>query len=83
LILEGASLSGVAGRSFSMRPTSDFDPDRPARLHEVLNDKVISWRTGWAREWRRNSMADDVDGTMSWDGLIFDGWEPSGVDVRR
>jgi hypothetical protein len=32
------SLMGVARRSSSMRSMREFDPDRPARLHEVLND---------------------------------------------
>jgi hypothetical protein len=60
----------------------EFDPDRPARLHEVLNDKVITWRTGWSREWRRNAVTNGVDGSVSWYGLIFDGWEPIGHESR-
>jgi hypothetical protein len=60
----------------------EFDPDRPARLHEVLNDKVITWRTGRAHEWRRHAVVNAVDGSVSWDGLIFDGWEPIGHEGR-
>jgi len=61
-----------------MRPMREFDPDQPARLHEALNDKIFTWRTAWAGEWRRNAVANKVDGSVSWDGLIFDGWEPIG-----
>jgi len=52
------------------------------KLHEALNDKVFTWRTAWAREWRRNAVANKVDGSVSWDGLIFDGWEPIGHESR-
>ena len=48
-----------------MRPMREFDPDQPARLHEALNDKVFTWRTAWAREWRRNAVANKVDGSVS------------------
>jgi hypothetical protein len=63
-----------------MRSMREFYPDRPARLHEVLNDKVVTWRTGigGAMPWPTKWLA-----TVAWDGLIFDGWEPSGADVRR
>ena len=62
-----------------MRSMREFYPDRPARLHEVLNDKVITWRTGWAHDWRGHAVVNGVDGSVSWDGLIFDGWEPVAI----
>jgi hypothetical protein len=57
-----------------MSPMSTFDPDLPCRVHDRLNDRMHEWHTGWAGSYRRNAVADKVDGTVSWDGLILDGW---------
>ena len=29
------------------RPMSEFDPDRPSRVHDQLNDKIIDWNPTW------------------------------------
>ena len=60
-----------------MQPMSTFDPDRPCKVHDALNDKTIDWHTGWASNYRQNAKTDKVDGTVWWDGLVFDGWEPA------
>src|SRR5262249_35397280 len=44
-----------------MRPMREFDPDRPARLHEALNDKVVTWRTGWAMLGVQNALLAEDD----------------------
>jgi hypothetical protein len=28
-----------------MQPISTFDPDRPSRLHDTVNDKMVTWQT--------------------------------------
>jgi hypothetical protein len=59
----------------TLNPMSTFDPDRPCcKVHDRLNDKTFPWHTGWADAYRRNAVADKIDGTVSFDGLIFDGW---------
>ena len=60
-----------------MQPMLTFDPDRPSRVHDRANDKTIAWRTGWASNYRQYAKTDKVDGTVWWDGLVFDGWEPA------
>ena len=55
---------------------SAFDPDRPSRVHDQVNDKMLAWHTGWAPSYRQCARTDKVDGTVWWDGLVFDGWEP-------
>ena len=57
-----------------MRPMLDFDPDRPCRVHDMLNDKAFSWRTGWADNWRKYAHL-TLDGVAYWEGLILDWWE--------
>jgi hypothetical protein len=32
---------------------------------------------GWAPSYRQDAKTDKVDGTVSWDGLVLDGWEPT------
>jgi hypothetical protein len=52
---------------------SEFDPKRPAVLHDRLNDKTITW-TGDDAEHFRTYAVYEEDGTVGWDGLILDGW---------
>jgi len=59
-----------------LNPMSTFDPDRPSRVHDRINDETFDWRTGWASNYRMWAKPDKVDGTVSWDGLKFDGWRP-------
>ena len=56
---------------------STFDPDRPSRVHDQVNGGMLVWRTGWASNYRQYAKTDKVDGTVWWDGLVFDGWEPA------
>ena len=58
-----------------MNPMSTFDPDRPSRVHDCLNDRTLEWRTGWAPKWRQYATP-MPDGTTWFDGRILDGWEP-------
>ena len=45
-------------------------------MHDRVNDKMRDWHTGWASSYRQYARTDKVDGTVWWDGLILDGWEP-------
>ena len=53
---------------------STFDPDVPCIVHDRLYDLTFDWKTGWAADYRRDAMIDMVDGSVSFDGLILDGW---------
>ena len=33
--------------------------------------------TSWVPNYRQNARTDKVDGSVWWDGLVFDGWEPA------
>ncbi len=55
---------------------NQFDPTKPALVHDKLNNKTFSWepdRHGVNYE----KYAQPFDpGVIEWDGLLLDGWEP-------
>ena len=61
-----------------MQSMTTFEPDRPCRVHDRLNDKTLQWRTAWAHEYRQYAClcSDDGHGIVYFDDLILDGWEP-------
>ena len=58
-----------------MRSMREFDPGRPARMHDRRRDKTIVWRTAWASKWRAHAVF-EPNGWVYFDGAIIDGWEP-------
>jgi hypothetical protein len=61
------------------RPMKAFDPSRPARLHEQLNDRIDDWQPVARETWcRRMKWHDPAATVMDWEGLLYDGWEPIG-----
>jgi hypothetical protein len=60
------------------RPMKDFDPARPARLHDQLNDALYDWPgSADTAQWTGRATRHDGAGTVvNFDGLLFDGWEP-------
>jgi hypothetical protein len=60
-----------------MRPMEEFDPDRPCRVHDALNDRTFFWRPSWAADWRQYARSGG-DGTAWFDGLVLDSWTPLG-----
>ncbi len=57
-----------------LRPMSQFDPSKPAVLHDDLNDKMIAWTGEQADHWHRYAHPHDDGGIIEWDGLLIDGW---------
>ena len=51
-----------------MNPMSTFDPDRPCKVHDALNDKTITWQTG---NWRQYARIDLAPGVVYSNGLIL------------
>ena len=56
-----------------LRQMIDFDPSEPAILHDRLNDTIEPWTGENAEDYKQNSIA-HPDGTIEWQGMIFDGW---------
>ena len=56
---------------------SEFDPDRPARVYESLNDETFDWLPERdAESYRKYADGVQSDGQVNWDGLLLQGWEP-------
>lgn len=51
----------------------DFDPSEPAILHDQISDTIITWSGEEADAFRR-SRVEREDGTVGWNGFVFDGW---------
>jgi hypothetical protein len=65
----------TAVREAPLRPMSDFDPSRPAMVHDRLNDKTFEWKAEWAANYREQAIGDSAnEGVVGWDGLLLDGW---------
>jgi hypothetical protein len=65
-----------------MQRMSTFNPDRPCTVHDRLNHRTFEWKTGWGEAYKRHAVPID-DGSISFDGLILDGWEPLGSSEGR
>jgi hypothetical protein len=67
---------GNPNPSSSRRPMSEFDPSKPALVHDKLNDQTIDWepeRHGTDYKAGHRGLG---DGVVEWDGLLLDGWKP-------
>lgn len=58
-----------------VRPMSGFRPERPALLHDQLNDIVFDWLATpeLVESWQRYATPHER-GVIAWDGLLLDGW---------
>jgi hypothetical protein len=59
------------------RPMTQFDPSRPALVHDRLNAKTFEWTPEWRVSFERYKREAGL-GIVSWDGLLLDGWAPIG-----
>lgn len=65
-----------------MRPMKEFDPSKPAMMHDGVNGRTFEWKPAeMAENYRR--YAKPHGDFISWDGLLLDGWEPLPADQRR
>ena len=55
---------------------SEFDPSKPAMVHDQLNDNTLKWHPERMAENYREYAGDFGPGVISWDGLLLDGWQP-------
>ena len=63
-------------RSPDLRPMSEFDPTKPAMVHDELNDETFEWDPErWGEDFHSMS-SPHGDDMIEWDGLLLDGWMP-------
>ena len=55
-------------------PMSEFDPSKPALVHDKLNDQVIDWEPERHGKDYKAGHRDFGDGVVEWDGLLLDRW---------
>ena len=59
-----------------MRPVAEFDPTKPARVHDEVNDSWFDWDAERHLENFRQNALPQPDDIIACDGLLLDGWEP-------
>jgi hypothetical protein len=59
----------------------EFDPTRPALVHDRLNDGLFEWLPEQYRAHFEHHGRPDGDGVIVWDGLHLDGWKPVANDL--
>lgn len=64
-------------RPQNLNPMSTFDPSKPGKLYDQLNDKVFDWNPEQWAIWDTYASPPDSDGIVSWDGLMIAGWLPA------
>lgn len=56
------------------RPMAEFDPSKPALVHDKLDDRVIDWQPErYQRHYQAFSML-LAPGVVHWDDRLLDGW---------
>ena len=56
-----------------LRPMKDFDPTKPAILHDVVTDRIVTWDWKRADDFRKNAIHAGP-GQLAWEDKLFDGW---------
>jgi hypothetical protein len=66
------------------RPMADFDPSKPALVHDKLDDRVIDWQPErYQRHYQAFAMP-LAPGVIHWDDRLLDGWmEPQRPQPAR
>ena len=60
------------------QPMKAFDPTKPARLHEQLNDRIDAWQPVSPAAWERVAIWHDrAETVIKIAGRLYDGWEPA------
>ena len=56
------------------RPMAEFDPSKPALVHDKLDDRVIDWQPErYQRHYQAFAML-LAPGVIHWDDRLLDGW---------
>jgi hypothetical protein len=63
--------------ALGLRPMTEFNPDKPARLYDKLNESFFDWdprQAGHYRRWARPY--EERPDLIDYDGLELLGWQP-------
>jgi hypothetical protein len=59
-----------------MKSMKAFDPSQPAMLHDRINDQMVEWSPDDMEAAYRKHATEAEPGVISFDGRLFDGWQP-------
>jgi len=78
-ISRGVNLAELR-ETLGLRPMSEFDPHKPARLYDNLNDRFFDWDPKrWADHYRQHAQPYKDPGyeeLTDYDGVELLGWRP-------
>jgi len=77
LPVEAIALSVHEG--IAMHPMKEFDPPKPAMMHDRLSDRTFEWKPAKCRRTLRSTPKRSDRMSSKWDGLLLDGWLPLGA----
>jgi hypothetical protein len=60
----------------AMHPMKEFDPTKPAMVHDRLNDRTFEWKPATMQANYEKYADPHGPGVIEWDGLLLDGWLP-------
>jgi hypothetical protein len=66
--------------ALKLRPMSEFDPDKPARIYDNLNEMFFEWDPKWADHYRQTAgpyKGKSYEELTDYDGLELLGWRPT------
>jgi hypothetical protein len=52
---------------------SEFDPSKPAVVHDMLNHLMFTWKPEWRDDYAESAVPSHNEGMMEWHGRILDG----------
>ena len=58
-----------------LKPMSEFDPTRPALVHDLLNDRTFEWKPKEHSDSYRRFAEFDGPNMVAWDDYLLDGWK--------
>ena len=62
-----------------MYPMKEFDPTKPAMVHDRLNDRTFERKPATMQANYEKYADPHGPGVIEWDGLLLDGWLPLGA----
>ena len=77
-IARGVNLAELRA-ALKLRPMAEFDPDKPARVYDNLNERFFDWEPKWAehyRQWARPFDRKGYEELTDYDGIELLGWYP-------
>jgi hypothetical protein len=74
-VANDAMLTGLRAE-LGLRAMAKFNPDRPSRVYNSLNEEFFIWDPKNAEHYRRWARRFHGTDEVEWDGIMLLGWRP-------